>query len=236
MILSFRLGSVKRRGSILRAMQNDPRAEWERLMRLYAEMGDEELLEIAGDFGNLTETAQQVLRDELRKWRLPQPAAKKQEAAQGGTAVFSKREKKAGVTAWATQAAGDNARDRDDEGPHGYTWKTTLCECESKGRAWQISEVLKQAGIENWIEVSSVLVAEDQLDEARAIAEQPIPQEIVEQSEAPVEDFEPPRCPQCGAEDPLLLGVDPANTWRCENCGEAWSDPVADAMTPKKAF
>jgi hypothetical protein len=51
-------------------MQSDSAAEWERLTRLYGEKSDEELLELAEDFGNLTETAQQVLRDEMKKRRL----------------------------------------------------------------------------------------------------------------------------------------------------------------------
>jgi hypothetical protein len=68
LILSFRLGSVKRgERPILLAMQSDAGAEWERLTRIYAEKSDEELRELAEDFGNLTDVAQQVLRDEMKK-------------------------------------------------------------------------------------------------------------------------------------------------------------------------
>ncbi|MGB6132700.1 MAG: hypothetical protein WCC14_04370 [Acidobacteriaceae bacterium] len=209
-------------------MQSDPRQEWERLTHLYGEMGDEELLEIAEDFGNLTETAQQVLRDELRKRRLPEPATKKQETEKDPRPMPGRWGQ--AILGHAPQvSAGDNQDDR----PREYTWKTLLCECEERERAWQISEVLKQAGIESWIEGPQsqddltwprVMVAADQLNEARAIAARPIPQEIVDQSKVKEEEFEAPKCPKCGAEDPLLLGVDPANTWQCENCDALWTD------------
>jgi hypothetical protein len=128
------------------------------------------------------------------------------------------------------------------DGPHDYTWKTPLCECETQEEALQLSEVLKQAGIKNWIERPGgkhaiawdermvgnvqVLVLADRLDEARAIAADPIPQEIVEQSKTRVPEFEPPACPKCGAGDPVLEAVDPANSWECEACGNEWTEPA----------
>jgi hypothetical protein len=49
-------------------------------------------------------------------------------------------------------------------------------------------------------------------------------------------EFEPPRCPQCGAEDPVLEGVDPFNTWLCEACGKQWTESAAALSgTPEKA-
>ena len=55
-------------------MQSDTGAEWERLTQLYAEKSDEELRELTEDFGNLTDTARQVLREEMRKQGLDSPA------------------------------------------------------------------------------------------------------------------------------------------------------------------
>jgi len=62
-----------------------------------------------------------------------------------------------------------------------------LCECEEREEAWQIREVLRQAGIESWIEGQGsrvwdgmgnprILVAADQFEQAREIATRPIPQ------------------------------------------------------------
>ena len=136
----------------------------------------------------------------------------------------------------------------EDNGPHDYTWKTLLCKCDTSEAARQVQEVLRRVGIDSWIDRPQdyspnharlvglpsleligmagprVLVAADQLDQARAIAAQPIPPEIVAESEAKVPDFEAPSCPNCGAADPILMGVDPANSWKCEQCGRQWTD------------
>ena len=80
-----------------------------------------------------------------------------------------------------------------------------------------------------------VLVAADQLDQARAIAAQPIPQEIVEEEKEEVPEFVEPKCPKCGSDDVVLEGVDPENTWRCEQCYEQWTEtsPATADESPK---
>ena len=219
---------------ILLAMQNDPGKEWQRLTALYQDKSDEELLELAEDFGNLTEVARQVLRDELRKRGLAMPQAP----------APAQEDRRPAFGAWSRAIAEQNAQrdarntSADEDGdavPVAYTWKTLLCTCDTREEAWQISEVLKRAGIESWIEAPAqgsldltgprVIVAADELEEARAIAEQPIPQEIIDQSKVRVEDFVPPACPECGAADPLLESVEPTNRWICEVCGAEWNEP-----------
>ena len=119
--------------------------------------------------------------------------------------------------------------------PYEYTWKTLLCECNNKEEATPIRLALDKAGIESWIEGSlaryamdfsnpRILVAADQLDQAREILSMPISQELVEQSKEEIPEFDFPVCPKCGAEDPVLEGADPVNSWLCEECGAQWSD------------
>ena len=48
-------------------MPTDPLEEWRRLTALYSEMGDIEIQDLADQINDLTPTAQQVLRDELKK-------------------------------------------------------------------------------------------------------------------------------------------------------------------------
>jgi ribosomal protein L37AE/L43A len=80
------------------------------------------------------------------------------------------------------------------------------------------------------------MVAADQLDTARAIAAGPVPPDIVAASTAPIEEFELPRCPACGAEDPVLESAEPVNTWRCEACDAEWTDPAETAdQEPQQA-
>jgi hypothetical protein len=214
-------------------MPEDTIADWQRLTQLYREMGDLELEELDANIGDLTEVAQQVLRDEMKKRGLNEPSVT--HGAIEPPERFAPVESDGEVD---SQTEEDDAEGGDL--PHEYTWKTQLCECENREEAWQIREALRQAGIESWIEgpgsrfwdgmsIPRILVAADQLEKAREIASQPIPQEIAEQSKMQIPDFEPPVCPSCGADDPILEGADPVNSWRCERCGQQWTDNAEDA-------
>ena len=229
-------------------MQNDPAQEWQRLTRLYGEMSDEELENLAASFSDLTEFAQPILREEMRKRGLADAiasSASKATTASGAPPATGFDERMPMFGGWTRglgEPSSESVEDSSDqpagEEPHEYTWKTLLCECGEQERAWQISEMLRRAGIESWTDAPrgsasldmrsvQVFVAADQLDEAKQILLQPIPQEIIDQSKIKVEDFVPPTCPKCGAEDPLLESVEPTNAWRCENCGAQWSDSAA---------
>jgi hypothetical protein len=239
-------------------MEIDYSAEWQRLTQHYAAVSDEELRELAAQFGDLTEIAQQVLRDEMRKRKLGDPSdprrpEEQREVTRWADESWSSKSQ-AFVPApqslsgpglpgivppsqWDTapdQPEDDNGDEEEDQ-EREYTWKTLLCECETPEEAWQIHEVLRRAGIESWIEappryatVPRVIVAADQLDQARQIAAQPIPQDIVDESKMTMPEFESPRCPRCKAEDPVLESVEPSNHWSCESCGYEWSEPVKD--------
>lgn len=233
-------------------MQNDALTEWQRLSEVYRGMYDDELLNLAADATDLTETARQVLDAEMKTRGLalsqaslrtvPEPMRERRAALRTDPGAPPKP---------IPEAAGD-----DLEGPHEYTWKTALCECETAQQARKLCEALKQAGIDSWVELpgtggsrysgyaggsnmsyARVVVAADQLDEAREIAARPIPKETVEgsrseESNTEVPEFEAPVCPKCGAADPVLEGVDPFNTWRCEACGNEWTESAEDLTGP----
>jgi len=217
-------------------MQVDPIEEWRRLREHYTQLSGEELYELALDFGDLTESAQQVLRDEMRSRGLDDPRAPRQMPNHASGLIASKSEPHAGPP---NSASTDQAADQETDLHREYTWKTQLCECESTEQAWQLHQVLRQAGIDSWVEQPGsrysfgisyprVMVAADQLENAIEIAARPIPKEIVEESQMDPQEYEPPTCPKCGAGDPVLEGVDPFNSWRCEACGNQWTES-ADA-------
>ncbi len=221
------------RAVILLPMQADPIAEWQRLTQLYREMNDGELEELDYGIADLTEVAQQVLRDEIKKRGLNEPHETEEEADIPERFAASK---------WTSHGDAPEDGEAVEEGelPVEYTWKTMLCECDEREVARQIQEMLREAGIESWIEgpgysvaleMSSprIVVAADQLEQAREIISRPIPQEIVEHSKMDVPDYEPPVCPSCGAADPILEGADPVNSWRCESCGREWSEQAEEA-------
>jgi hypothetical protein len=212
-------------------MNGNLQPDWRTLAEHYRAMADGELIELAEDFGNLTETAQQVLRDELKLRGLGDPATAARAFASG---------RADGLTSHSVELPDAQSA---SETPAEYTWKTPLCECATREQAWQIAAVLRQAGIESWAERANVYspyagidqpgirvqVAADQLEEARAIIARPIPPEIVAQSMEAAPEFEAPVCPKCGAPDPVLEDVDPVNTWKCETCGAEWTDETEGA-------
>lgn len=213
-------------------MQTDPLEEWRRLTALYGEMGDVEIREIAGQIDDLTPTAQQILRDEMRKRGILEGAPAQAEPASRNANATVNWEP-SNYTYKFSELLDEN------EGPHEYTWKTELRICDTPEEAWQLGEWLRRAGIDSWIQGPSsrggldgsrVLVAADQLEQAKRIVAQPIPQDIIDESKQldEVGEYENPVCPKCKAPDPTLESVEPTNSWLCESCGYAWSDPVTD--------
>jgi len=224
-------------------MQTDLGEEWRRLAEHYRSMSDEELRELARDFVDLTETAQRALRQEFQSRGLGEPGTPETysptSTPNGLAAVRMELERDLethvgppGSFGHIPQLVPDAPDDADEEGEHEYTWKTVLCDCETTEQAWQLSAALKKAGVDSWVQDSRefglryarVLVAADQLDRAREIAERPVPQEIIDDSKVEVPEYETPKCPKCGAEDPILDAVEPTNHWRCEQCDAEWSD------------
>ncbi len=121
----------------------------------------------------------------------------------------------------------------DNEGSHEYTWKTVLCDCDTNEQAQELSAALRQAGIESWVQQARefgrsyprVLVAADQLDQARAIAARPIPPEIVAESQTEVPEFVPPSCPKCGARTRFLKPWIPRIPGNVSNAASAGPNP-----------
>lgn len=244
-------------------MQIDPVQEWQRLTAEYRQKSTEELLELARDYADLTPAAQQALSSEMRSRGLGDPANPRASAVQedpetslSARPTTDRIEESAGEML-SEQAAGlfgvgsimprlvpdtPDADDKDD-GPHEYTWKTFLCDCETNQEAQQLAGALRQAGIDSWIQqarefgrrTARVQVAADQLDQARAIAAQTNPQQIVEDEKEEVPEFVEPKCPRCGSDDVVLEGVDPENTWRCEQCDAQWTEtpPAIEGESPK---
>ena len=243
-------------------MQIDPVQEWQRLTAEYRQKFDNELLELARDYADLTPAAQQALSAEMLSRGMGDPENPKSvtafRSAQGEPTQPPIALKNAppypeddiafgnAFGAHAPEPVPDTPDTGDeDEGPHEYTWKTFLCDCETNQEAQQLAGLLRQAGIDSWIQQARefgrlnarVQVAADQLDQARAIASQTNPQQIVEDEKEEAPEFVEPKCPKCGSDDVVLEGVDPENTWRCEQCDEQWTEtpPQPQGEAPEAA-
>jgi hypothetical protein len=189
---------------------SDPVEEWQRLRSLYAEMSEMELLELKEAFDDLTETAQGLLRDELRKrqlWDLPIPP----EAAPKGRETRSFKD---------LYLAGTIVREYD-----------TVKEAKLAAFVLELAQIEAavvdgQASFD--LRPPSVRVAPDDVERADALLAQPISAEIRADFEAMLDEpaFEVPPCPRCASQGVLLEGVEPTNQWRCEECGHSWCDAV----------
>lgn len=216
-------------------MWNDPAQEMNRLRDEYARKYDGELEALREDEDQLTETARQVLHEELKKRGLGETEAAPKESLATVASVHEVADERWDVLGPQTpKLEDDDAADGAEE--REYTWKTYLCECETRAQAMQLGEALRRAGIESWVvathgQYRKVMVPADQLKQAQAVAAQPIPLDIVnavtEGLEAPPEYFTMPACPACGTEDPVLLASEPVNRWQCEACGREWEDAPA---------
>jgi hypothetical protein len=225
--------------AILLPMPQDPLEEWRRLTTLYAEMGDIEIQDLADQINDLTPAAQQILRDEMKKRGIADG-----QSARPGFPSFSPgvvRDSRA-LSHFVPASAGteESVEELDEDTPLEFSWKTLLCECTDLPEARALARMLMGAGIESWIERPTpyyvdpgppkVLVAADQLEHARQVLEQPIPQNLLDEERelqnAP--QYEIPVCPKCKAPDPTLESIEPSNNWLCESCGYTWSDPVPD--------
>jgi len=226
-------------------MQTNAAEELRRLAEEYRARSDEELRELAADFADLTATAQQALRGEMRSRGLGDPRAAEapspSNAPPGPTIARIEPDRdpehlaaSRGPFGRLPELVPDAPDAADDEGPHDYTWKAVLCDCDTNEQAVGLSVALRRAGLDSWCQTSRefgrryarVLVAADQLEQARAIAAGPVPQQVTEEAKEITSDFVEPKCPKCGSDDVVLDGVDSENHWRCEQCDAEWSDPA----------
>ena len=224
----------------------DQAKEWQRLARVYSEKSDGELIELSRDFGDLTDIAQQVLGDELKRRSLPEPGTAfsqpAPESRRGSGVAPNKWDKKFADSITNPILPEETDEDREDQPVADYSWKVVLCECDEREDASDVMAVLDRAGIRSWYDgpqgVASwvsygprVLVAADELEQAQLVLQKPIPQEIRDQNRTKVPDFETPYCTKCGAPDPVLMSLHPSNAWQCEECGAEWTDPISSAQS-----
>lgn len=196
---------------------SDQASEYLQLSRRYSAMYDEELLQLAGDFGNLTDVAQRALGEELklRKITIPQPGT--QPAEEGGDPNVEVS------TEWDMAPDGDI-----------LLGKFSTAE-EAQISYW----ALELAGIHSRVVTPTggpslaprLKVGPADAGRAQQVLAQPISAEVMEQYESAKEtgDFQSPDCPRCGTPDPLLESADPVNEWFCESCGHQWKDSPAES-------
>lgn len=188
----------------------DQLEEYQRLTRVYRDLGDVELLDLGRQINDPTEIAQQVLQAEIssRRFELPKidqpetPSDEKEESFELG------------------RFASSSSRD--------CVWEFPEIE-----DAQAAGELLGAASIEydmilpraDTLDMGALRLAvmPEDVERARRLLSQPIPEEcrILVRTR---DQFTVPTCTKCGSPDPLLDSIEPTNQWRCEVCAHLWSD------------
>ena len=181
-------------------------AQYQELMTLYASYGDGELMTLARGMSDLTEMAQEALRGEISRRGLKDSAPERSEAR-----VLSEDDL-ADLRAFAALAPAECVFEYEDG--HG---------------ASAASLALREAGIESVVLQQDgsggprVVVAPEDAEAATIVLSQPLAERFRREVEESVpEEFAVPKCPKCGSQETLLEAVEPANLWRCDDCGHDW--------------
>jgi hypothetical protein len=190
-------------------------AQYRDLVTLYGTYGDEELIELARGMDDLTAMAQEVLKGELTRRRIPIPSP--------NTAKLPNTVKES-----------DSEIDHFvDLAPQDCIWE--FAEAED---ALAASEALKAANIENSVILPRsdtldmrpprLAVSPEDVEKTEAILSKPIPEEfrILARTRG---EFVVPSCRKCGVPDPVLESIEPANEWRCEVCGYTWTEEIVSS-------
>jgi hypothetical protein len=204
------------------------------LLRRYSELLDRDILEHAIAFNNLTRSAQQALREEMKRRGLGDPVSLTGSHDPTDPESIARTEAEINARLETRRALhGDEERD--------YTWQTPLRDYATREEALQRLEMLNRAGIQCWFgdpdsrrgDPTSqrldyrILVPADQLEEAFEIITQPVPQDIIDESKVEVPEYQLPHCPRCQDQEPTLIATEPSNQWLCESCGNQWNEPIA---------
>lgn len=190
----------------------DPAEQWRQLAALYAEMGDTELRELRSSFDDLTELAQGVLRDELKKralWDLPDSLEDESEDDAATPHSFED-----------LRLAGVLVREYDTA--HEASLAVYVLDLAG------IQAVMGESNGRFDLSLPFVKVAPENAEKAAALLDQPIPAGIRADHDAmrSLPDFEVPACPHCSWPEVLLDEVEPTNQWLCGECGHRWADPL----------
>jgi len=198
--------------------QPDSFTQQQEFTRLYASMSDEQLLELRDDYDDLSEIAQPILRDELRRRKLwqspPVPAAQPEKPAPDDGAPLPNDMPDLlmdGVI------VGNFDNDDSNLGLASYI----LEQAKIPSAVFNPSQSFSARRVE-------LRVAPEDADRAAALLSQPVPASVRNDYQATLDigDFVLPACPACGSTEILLESTEPANHWLCDTCGHRWQDAL----------
>jgi hypothetical protein len=191
--------------------------QYQELTALYGSYGDGELVELGRGMADLTETAQEVLKGELKRRGLTIAAAAPPVEAR----VFTDEEM-SDMRSYAALAPAECTFEfEDDRGASAAYYALTVADIRAI--------VLSAQSTRGEVRGPRVVVTPKDAERAAAILSRPLEGELRPVADEP-EEFAVPRCPACGGDETLLESADPVNQWRCDDCGEVWLEEAAPSV------
>jgi rubredoxin len=185
-------------------------AQYNELVTLYGDYGDDELVELGRGIADLTEMAQEVLKGELARRGLKIAAAREPVEARVLT-----DEDLQDMRAYAEVAPAECIFDFEDERSAAAAYYAL-----SAQRIDAI--VVSPGGTKTDYHGPRVVVTPKDAERATAILSEPSTDKLTAEKEEVPEEFALPHCPSCGGAETLLESVDPVNQWQCDACGHTW--------------
>lgn len=194
-------------------MSADAEKERQRLAALYASMPSAQLRQIASESSELTDAARAALDFEI------------------GRRGLSIEDSPARET---PQVAPDNSPDlklvmvrRFRDLPEALLAKGSLDSAAIEAFLADDNMVRLDWFISNLIGGVKLLVRPEDVEEATAVLDQPIPENFEVDG---VGEYQQPRCPQC---NDLDISFEEFNTgWACHHCGHTWDAPADEPAAP----
>jgi hypothetical protein len=193
-------------------------AQYQELLALYSSYSDDELIGLGRDMADLTEMAQNVLRDELKRRGLEIKSAR--EAPEKRVLTDDDLQD---MRTYAESAPAECIFDFEDERAASAAYYALTGEGIE-------AIVVSPGGAKFDNRGPRVVVTPKDAERAATILSQPSADELKAETEEAPEEFALPRCPGCGGEETLLESVDPVNQWRCDDCGHTWLEETVSPI------
>ncbi len=193
-------------------------AQYRELVKLYGTYGDGELLALGRGMADLTEMAQTALREEMARRGLVLERSAEPEQTKGLS-----EDDLARVRAYAALAPPECVFEFEDEQGASAAYLALAEEgIEAVALAGGAADGDRRG--------PRVVVAPGDAQRAAAVLSRPMAERFKNEADGTPLEFDLPACPECGGGETMLEAVDPANHWRCDDCGHSWVDDAGSGV------
>ncbi len=185
-------------------------SQYQDLVTLYGSYGDAELVALARGMADLTDAAQEALKDEMTRRKLDIAASSKRAESREVS-----DEELLDMRTYAVTAPDECIFDFESEEAVQAAYYALV-------REGIRAVVVSGDGVRNDHRGPRLVVTPNDAKQAAAILSEPSTDALTAEADETADGFALPHCPACGGEETLLESVDPVNQWRCDDCGHTW--------------